>query len=294
MLAIETQDVLSPDVKAFWHLLKPRVMSLVIFTALCGFLLAPGTLHPFLSFCSILAIALGSGAAGCLNMWYESDRDALMSRTKDRPIPVGLVEKNASLIFGLVLAFLSIILLDLASNHVAAGLLAFTIAFYVIIYTIFLKPRTPSNIVIGGLSGALPPVIAWYSVSPEFHPIPWFLCLIVFLWTPAHFWSLSLVTMDDYKKANFPMLPLIKGVKVTSEQIMYYATFTVLASFLPLSIHFNTFYAFGAAFLGVCFLITSYRLVITQSAKIALQNFSCSIFYLFFLFLLMLVYKGQF
>src|SRR3954453_18909315 len=192
-------------------LLKPRVMSLVVFTALVGLVMAPVPVHPVIGFCAILAIAVGGGAAGALNMWYEADIDALMSRTRRRPIPAGRVSRDEALTYGLVLAGGSVLVLGLVTNVMAAALLAFTIFFYVVVYTMWLKRSTPQNIVIGGAAGALPPVVGWVAATGSLSVAPLLLFLIIFLWTPPHFWALALFRTDDYARARVPMLPVVAG-----------------------------------------------------------------------------------
>src|SRR6478752_5841032 len=204
-------------------LLKPRVMSLVVFTALAGLVVAPGHMHPVLAFFALLCIAIGAGAAGALNMWYDADIDAVMSRTADRPIPAGRVTRGEALGFGTTLAVGSVAVLGLAANWLAAGLLAFTIFFYVAIYTMWLKRSTPQNIVIGGAAGAFPPMIGWAAATGGLSVEPCLLFLIIFLWTPPHFWALSLVRTDDYARARIPMLPVVAGVTETRRQILLYA-----------------------------------------------------------------------
>ena len=203
------------SVRDLISLLKPRVMSLVVFTGLVGLLLAPDSIHPVLAVVAVICIAVGAGASGAINMWYDRDIDAVMARTKSRPIPSGRIEPEVALGFGISLSLGSVMLMGLAVNWVAAGLLAFTIFFYIIIYTIVLKRRTPQNIVIGGASGAFPPMIGWAAVTGDISLAPIILFAIIFLWTPPHFWALALYRCEDYEKANIPMLPVISGKKVT-------------------------------------------------------------------------------
>src|SRR6476620_9108737 len=199
----------------FIALMKPRVMSLVVFTALVGLLVAPGHLHPVLGVAALICIAVGAGAAGALNMWYDADIDALMARTAQRPIPAGRVSRGEALGFGVTLASGSVVVLGLVANWIAAGLLAFTIFFYAVIYTIWLKRRTPQNIVIGGAAGAFPPMIGWAAATGGTGLEALFLFLIIFLWTPPHFWALSLFVRSDYAAANVPMMPVVAGVAAT-------------------------------------------------------------------------------
>ena len=209
--------------KALFNLMKPRVMSLVIFTCVVGLLIAPTKVNFLNAIFSILAVALGSGAAGALNMWYEADLDSIMSRTCLRPIPTGKVTKNQALIFGILASLISVVALYFFSNLVASLILATTILFYVFIYTIWLKQKTPQNIVIGGAAGALPPVIGWAIATGDIAFQPVILFLIIFIWTPSHFWALSLYKTEDYRKANIPMLPVTSGVKTTKLNIFVYA-----------------------------------------------------------------------
>ena len=209
--------------KALFNLMKPRVMSLVIFTCVVGLLIAPIKVNFFNAIFSILAVALGSGAAGALNMWYEADLDSVMSRTCLRPIPTGKVTKNQALIFGILASLISVVALYFFSNLVASFILATTILFYVFIYTIWLKQKTPQNIVIGGAAGALPPIIGWAIATGDIALQPVILFLIIFIWTPSHFWALSLYKTEDYRKANIPMLPVTSGVKTTKLNIFVYA-----------------------------------------------------------------------
>ncbi len=274
--------------KDYISLLKPRVMVLVIFTALISMLLAPGTLHPYLKFLAIFSIALGAGAAGCLNMWYEKSTDALMARTKNRPLPSGLISPSDALAMGISLSFIAIILLGLSTTPQAAFWLAVTIVFYAVIYTMLLKPLTSQNIVFGGTAGALPPVVAWQAVDPGWHLFPWLLFTIIFLWTPAHFWALSLHLPKDYQRANIPILPNTHGKKFTYRCIFAYTLLTATSSFLPVYfLYLDQFYAFSALFLG-CFFIISSWLLLKEKIE-PLRFFIFTIFYLFALFLSMAI-----
>src|SRR6188474_1437426 len=198
-------------------------MSLVVFTGLCGLLAAPGPVHPVLGFTAVLCIALGAGAAGALNQWYEADLDAKMKRTANRPLPAGRMDRQTALHFGVGLAAFSVILMDLAANHLAAAVLAASILFYVIIYTVWLKPRTAQNIVIGGAAGAFPPLIGWVAATGHVAALPLLLFAIIFLWTPPHFWALSLFVRSDYAAAGIPMLPVVAGLQSTRWQILLYS-----------------------------------------------------------------------
>jgi len=279
---------LAPDagVEDYFALLKPRVMSLVVFTGLCGLLMAPGSLHPVLGFAAILSIAVGAGAAGCLNMWWDRDIDAIMSRTRRRPLPQGRVAPDSALAFGVILSAASVIMMGVAIHWLAAALLALTILFYVLIYTIWLKRWTPHNIVIGGASGALPPVIGWCAVTGTAPWEAWLLFGIIFLWTPPHFWALSLYNHEDYARANVPMLPVTAGAIATKRQILLYTVLLVAVSLAPAIMGMVT-WAYGglASALGIGFLVLSWRVCYQDARKPAIQLFAYSILYLFVLFL---------
>src|SRR5687768_8776724 len=224
---------LPADWRDFVALTKPRVMSLVVFTGLCGLLVAPVPLHPVLAFTAILCIALGAGAAAALNMWYEADIDALMKRTAGRPVPAGRMAPEAALHFGVGLGVFSVLLMGLATNWFAAALLAASILFYVLVYTVWLKRRTPQNIVIGGAAGAFPPLIGWAAATGQADTLPLLLFALIFLWTPPHFWSLSLFVRSDYAKAGVPMLPVVAGARATRVQVMLYALPMAAAAVAP-------------------------------------------------------------
>ena len=274
--------------------MKPRVMSLVLFTCMVGLLIAPINVD-FTSACiSLLAVAIGSGAAGTLNMWYESDLDALMSRTCLRPIPTGKVKKNQALYFGIVLSALSVSIIYFSANLISAILLASTIAFYFFIYTIWLKRKTPQNIVIGGAAGALPPVIGWTIATGSISVEPIILFLIIFLWTPSHFWALSLYKSSDYKKAKIPMLPIISGTKTTKVNILFYALMMLPAIIAPYFLNFaSVFYLAISSMMSAYYVYLCFRLYRSKTAnisnKIARKIFIYSIFYLFFIFLILLI-----
>ena len=274
--------------------MKPRVMSLVLFTCMVGLLIAPINVD-FTSACiSLLAVAIGSGAAGTLNMWYESDLDALMSRTCLRPIPTGKVKKNQALYFGIVLSALSVSIIYFSANLISAILLASTIAFYFFIYTIWLKRKTPQNIVIGGAAGALPPVIGWTIATGSISVEPIILFLIIFLWTPSHFWALSLYKSSDYKKAKIPMLPIISGTKTTKVNILVYALMMLPAIIAPYFLNFaSVFYLTASSMMSAYYVYLCLRLyrskIASISNKIARKIFIYSIFYLFFIFLILLI-----
>jgi protoheme IX farnesyltransferase len=276
-------------------LMKPRVMSLVVFTALVGLAVAPGSLHPVAAFTALLCIAVGAGAAGALNMWYDADVDALMTRTARRPVPMGRVRPGEALAFGLTLGSFAIVVLGLLLNWVAAALLAFTIFFYVVIYTIWLKRSTPQNIVIGGAAGAFPPMIGWAAVTGSLSLEPVLLFLIIFFWTPPHFWALALYRTEDYARARIPMLPVVSGDASTRRQIMLYTIVLVPLGVSP--------WAFGytGALYGVTALVTGAIMVMlgwqvfreSRPAERASRNlFAFSILYLFVLFAVLLVERG--
>ncbi len=280
----------------FFALLKPRVMTLVVFTALVGILAAPGTIHPWIAAVALLAIAVGGGASGALNMWYEADIDAQMKRTASRPIPRGAVLPGEALGFGLVLAVGSVLLLGLLVNPVAAALLAFTIFFYVVIYTIWLKRRTPQNIVIGGAAGAFPPMIGWAAVTGSIDLGAIALFLIIFMWTPPHFWALAMWKNinADYARAGVPMLPVVAGADETRRQILIYSLILVPLTALPSLLGVTgMLYSVAAAVLGVRFLqcaLNVYRLREGAVAETALKKlFKYSLTWLFLIFAAILI-----
>ena len=292
--SLSQEDVF--NLSELFKLMKPRVMSLVIFTCAVGLLMAPNTVPTKDAIVAILLVSIGAGAAGALNMWYESDLDALMTRTCLRPIPTGKINKNQALVFGISLSIFSVIALDYFANRLSAGLLLFTILFYVFVYTIWLKRKTPQNIVIGGASGALPPVIGWTIATNSLSIEPLTFFLIIFFWTPSHFWALSLYKSDDYKKARVPMLPLTNGIESTKLNIFVYSLLMLPVIIFP--------YALG--FVGLAFLIPSLILTIYYNmlcfklynfkknkfdAKIARSIFGYSILYLFLVFVLFLIDK---
>ena len=275
-------------------LLKPRVMSLVVFTALVGFFLAPGHVHPVLAITSILCIAVGGGASGALNMWYEGDIDALMSRTANRPIPRGRVTAPEALAFGMTLAFFSVMTLGILVNWIAGGLLAFTIFFYVVVYTIWLKRWTAQNIVIGGAAGALPPVVAWAAATGSLSVEPILLFLIIFFWAPPHFWALALFRNDDYARAGVPMLPVVAGPDATRLQILLYTIVLVAVAVAPWPLgYFDAVYGIASLILGAVMLglaINVYRRRTGSAALRATRKlFAFSILYLFALFAILLL-----
>ena len=243
-------------------LLKPRVVSLVVFTGVIGLMVAPGRLHPVLAFVTVLCIAVGAGAAGVLNMWYDRDIDALMRRTAKRPIPGGRIPAGEALAFGVALAVGSVLVLGLATNLVAAAILAASIGFYVFVYTIWLKRRTPQNIVIGGAAGAFPPLIGWAAVTGDVGLLPLLLFGIVFFWTPPHFWSLSLYAHADYERAGVPMLPVVAGARRTRRDVAAYTVLLVAVSLTPWAFGVaGPIYGVAAAAMGVGFLVASWRVL---------------------------------
>jgi protoheme IX farnesyltransferase len=278
----------SATVGEYWCLLKPRVMSLVVFTGIVGLLLAPGSIHPVIALAAILCIAVGSGAAGAINMWYERDIDGVMERTKDRPLPQGRMQPGEALGFGLTLAIGSVIVMYILVNFWAAFYLASAILFYVFVYTIWLKRITPQNIVIGGAAGALPPVIGWASVMNETSLFPWVLFLIIFLWTPFHFWALALYRHEDYAKAKIPMLPVVSGLEVTKNQILFYILALIPVTLFPVHLgELGVFYGGVAFILGFFLFIVGLKVKFSQDPKDGLRLFFYSIVYLFLLFLAM-------
>ncbi len=278
----------------YFALLKPRVMSLVVFTALTGMVLAPGGIHPVIGFVALLAIAVGAGASGALNMWYDADIDARMARTRERPVPAGRVAPGEALAFGLILSAGSVVVLGLFTNWVAAALLAFTIFFYVVIYTMWLKRRTPQNIVIGGAAGALPPVVAWAAVTGGVSVEPLVLVLIIFLWTPPHFWALALFRSEDYARAGVPMLPNVAGAAATKRQIVLYSVLLAVAGLLPAVLGFSSvWYGIGAAVLGLGVVLDARWVLRMRDDDLkmapARRLFGSSILYLFLIFALLLI-----
>ena len=274
--------------------MKPRVMSLVLFTCMVGLLIAPYSVDLKTSLISLLAVAIGSGAAGALNMWYESDVDALMSRTCLRPIPTGKVKRNQALYFGIILSIISVAMLYYSANTISAILLASTIGFYFFIYTIWLKRKTPQNIVIGGAAGALPPVIGWTIATGTITIEPIILFLIIFVWTPSHFWALSLYKSGDYKKAKIPMLPVIAGTKTTKTNILVYSFAMLPVVIAPYYFEFaSLLYVVTALVMTLYYnylCLELFKAKVTKfSNKIARKVFIYSIFYLFFVYLILLI-----
>tara|TARA_R110000787_G_scaffold43688_4_gene107061 strand:- start:19828 stop:20748 length:921 start_codon:yes stop_codon:yes gene_type:complete len=272
-------------VSDYFALLKPRVMSLVVFTGVVGLVVAPGTLHPVLAITALLCIAIGAGASGAINMWFDADIDAVMERTQERPIPAGRVSANEALAFGTVLSVASVVLMGLAVNYVAAALLALTIAFYVFVYTMWLKRRTPQNIVIGGAAGAFPPMIGWAAVTGDVSAESLILFAIIFMWTPPHFWALSLWRDIDYAKAGVPMLPVVAGRDVTRRQIVLYSALLFPIAVMPYVLGYaGVFYGAAAAVLSGLFLVMSLKVWRKKDEESAKQMFAFSLLYLFLIF----------
>jgi len=294
-LRLASPSSLAARLPDFITLMKPRVMALAVFTALVGLMIAPARPDPLLGFIAVLAIAAGGGAAGVLNMWYEADIDAVMTRTARRPIPRGAISRPEALAFGLILTCCAITILALAANLKAAALLAFTIFFYVVVYTMWLKRSTPQNIVIGGAAGALPPMIGWAAASGEIGIEPLILFLIVFLWTPPHFWALSLNRTHEYARAGVPMLPVVAGRAKTTRQILIYSILVFPVSLLPWALGFaGAIYGATAAVCGPTFIALAWRLVKSSETdqRPAHRVFAFSILYLFVLFAALLAGKG--
>jgi protoheme IX farnesyltransferase len=282
------------DVRDYFALLKPRVMSLVVFTALVGIVRSPDAIHPVLAFASLLCIAIGAGAAGALNMWWDADIDARMTRTARRPIPAGKVGEGEALAFGLVLSVGSVLMLGLFAGVLAAALLAFTIFFYAVVYSMWLKRSTPQNIVIGGAAGAFPPMIGWAAVTGSIGFESVLLFLIIFFWTPPHFWALALLKKDDYARAGIPMLPNVAGDDETRKQILAYSFILVPLGVAPTLLGFaGLVYGVAAAALGFVFLAMAFdvwrRREGAGADRAARRLFAFSILYLFLLFAILLV-----
>ena len=281
-------DTKESSLEDFLSLLKPRVMSLAIFTSICGLFLAPIQMHPFLIFLSILCISVGAGASGAINMWYDQDIDGLMVRTRGRPIPQGKISALDALGFGIVLAVISVIVLGLAVSYFAAFLLFFSIFFYVFVYTIWLKRRTPHNIVIGGAAGAFPPVIGWACSTGDVSVFPLILFLIIFMWTPPHFWALALYKNIEYSKAKVPMLPVVKGKKTTKRQIMIYSIILFAVTILPFLLGYSgLLYLISALILNSYFCYLGFKLLKSSNDDELLyapKLFKFSILYLYSIF----------
>jgi heme o synthase len=294
LLAAADPSLSEASARDFVDLLKPRVMSLVVFTAFVGLYMAPGTLHPFLAAVAILCIAVGAGASGALNMWYDADIDAVMTRTARRPIPAGRVAREEALAFGLILSAFSVVTLGLLVNWLAAALLAFTIFFYAVVYTMWLKRSTPQNIVIGGAAGAFPPMIGWACVTGSVTVESIVLFLIIFLWTPPHFWALALFKLRDYGDARVPMMPNVMGEAATKTQMFWYAVATALVGAAPFALGFaGPLYGAVSIVLGAEFVRHAWKVWHMDEADRVMvpakKLFGYSLVYLFAIFAMFLV-----
>ncbi len=275
-------------IQDYFELLKPRVMTLVVFTGFAGMWVAPGmeNIHPFLLVIAIACLAINAGAAGAINMWYDRDIDAVMNRTKDRPLPDGRVHPGEALAFGVILSVFSVMMMGLATNWLAAALLAGANLFYVFIYTIWLKRRTPQNIVIGGAAGAFPPMIGWAAVTGDITLYPLILFAIIFMWTPPHFWALSLFANSDYKRADIPMMTVSAGARSTKVQMLIYTALLVPLTLLPTILGYASMqYGMAAGVLGAGFMLSALKVFKSDDLKYARIMFGYSVFYLFALFL---------
>lgn len=300
--AMERDLPASGEVRDFIALLKPRVMSLVVFSGLAGLLVAPGSIHPVLGAVAVFCIAVGAGASGAINMWYDRDIDAVMTRTRGRPIPMGKMPPAEALSFGVVLAVFAVALMGLAVNWAAAALLAVATLFYVFVYTMWLKRRTPQNIVIGGAAGAFPPMIGWTAVTGDVTIEPILLFALIFFWTPPHFWALSLVAHKEYEKAGVPMLPVTNGAKSTRLHILLYTILLAPIGLAPLATGLGGWlYGGVGALLTVAFLYFAVKVFRSQAGeaeagdperKLAMSMFAFSILYLFGLFAALIVEHG--
>ncbi|MFN3677155.1 MAG: heme o synthase [Sphingomonas pseudosanguinis] len=290
MSSIPSSVFVPADWRDFLALTKPRVMTLVVFTGLCGMLAAPVGIDPVIGFTAIMCIALGAGAAGALNQWYEADLDALMKRTAKRPLPAGRMSRESALHFGVGLACFSVLLMGLAVNYVAAGILTVSILFYVLVYTVWLKRRTPQNIVIGGAAGAFPPLIGWAAATGEIALLPFLLFSLVFLWTPPHFWALALFVKTDYANAGVPMLPVVAGERVTRAQIGLYTIPMAIAAVAPWPLGltgsiYGVIATVGTALFAFYAAIVAFRHTVPDDMmKPEKRLFKYSILYLFLLF----------
>ena len=286
-LGIAEEQLKEARVRDYFALLKPRVMSLVVFTGFAGMWAAPNfhEMHPFLAIIAMLCLAVGAGAAGALNMWYERDIDAIMKRTRGRPLPMGRIAPDDALGFAIFLSFFSVMVMALATNWVAAALLAVANLFYVLVYTMWLKRSTPQNIVIGGAAGAFPPMIGWAAATGDVTWMPIILFAIIFFWTPPHFWALSLFANEDYKNANIPMMTVTAGEKSTKRQMLAYTLLLFPITLAPTLLGYAGYIYGGVAFFtGLFFIYTSVRVIMDDSLKSARQMFGYSVFYLFALF----------
>jgi protoheme IX farnesyltransferase len=280
----------SASVRDYITLLKPRVMSLVVFSGVAGLMVAPGSIHPLLGLIAMLCLCVGAGAAGAINMWFDRDIDAVMTRTQNRPLPSGRMIAGEALGFALVTGFFAVLMMGVFVNWVAAAWLVFAMVFYAVFYTMVLKRRTPQNIVIGGAAGAFPPVIGWAAVTGDVaHPLPWIMFAIIFLWTPPHFWALALVSSHDYAKAKVPMLPLTHGETNTRIQMLVYTLLLWAVSVWPWGLgYLNSTYGIGALVLGALFTVSAIQVMRVKTRKASQMMFGYSILYLFLIFALMM------
>ncbi|ABD44990.1 protoheme IX farnesyltransferase [Ehrlichia chaffeensis str. Heartland] len=278
------------EVLGYWDLLKPKIMYLVVLTGITGMIIAPGNIHPFIGIISTLCIALGSGAAGAINMWYDSDIDALMQRTKNRPIPSGKIARSTAIELGLVLSVISVTVMMIAVNYLSGILLAISIGFYSLVYTMYLKRRTPQNIVIGGIAGALPPIIGWTSVTNAISIESLILFLIIFVWTPPHFWALSLLNYQEYEKAKVPMLPVTHGIFTTKIYILVYSIILFIITLLPgIFLKDCLLYETCAIPLGMTFVFHAFKVFVSINHYKYKAMFTYSIAYLFILFICIII-----
>jgi protoheme IX farnesyltransferase len=288
MISNETTTHEETRLRDYFELLKPRVMSLVIFSGFAGMWVAPGLsdLNPFLAFVAMLCLAVGAGASGAVNMWFDRDIDAIMNRTKERPIPAGRIGESEGLAFAVILTMGSVALMGLALNWVAAGLLAFASFFYIVVYTMWLKRTTPQNIVIGGAAGAFPPMIGWAAVTGDITLYPIIMFAIIFFWTPPHFWALSLFANEDYKRAKIPMMSVVSGERTTKIQMLIYTLILIPLTISPYFLGFASLhYAIIAGVLSALFTFSALRVLGSEDLKRARLMFGYSVFYLFALFL---------
>ena len=290
-----SENIFVKKLQGYFYLMKPRVMILVIFTAFVGMMLAPDIISPMNYFNVLLAVSLGAGSSAAINMWFDEDIDRSMERTKTRPIPLGIISKNEALFFGLITGFISLVIMYYFSNILATGLLLFTILFYIVIYTFWLKRTTSLNIVIGGAAGAIPPIIGWVAVIPEISYLPIMMFLIIFFWTPPHFWALSVYRFNDYEKVKVPMLPNVKSIADTKNQIIYYTILLIILSYTPLYSELISYiYLVMASILNFILIRSAFKLKNTEEVKDmpnkeGLKFFAITIFYLFSLFSGMLI-----
>jgi protoheme IX farnesyltransferase len=284
----DTMLVSTASVRDYIALLKPRVMSLVVFSGVAGLVVAPGSIHPLLAVIAMLCLCIGAGASGAINMWFDRDIDAIMTRTQNRPLPAGRMVPEEALGFALTTGFFAVMMMGVFINWTAAGWLFFAMVFYAVFYTMVLKRRTPQNIVIGGAAGAFPPVIGWAAVTGDVaHPLPWIMFAIIFLWTPPHFWALALVSAQDYAKAKVPMLPLTHGEQTTRIQMVIYTLVLWGVSLLPWMYgYLNSNYGWGALVLGGLFTLSAIQVLRVKTRKASQLMFGYSILYLFLIFAL--------